>query len=69
MTPIKTLEYITDKKGIKRKVLLNITDFERLQEEVMDLEDSLTMEKAKREATGFKKWHDFVREVEAQKSN
>jgi uncharacterized protein YpuA (DUF1002 family) len=64
MVAPNAVEYVTDIKGKKKKVVLNINDFEKIQEEIEDLEDALTLEKAKREATGFKKWRDFIEEIE-----
>jgi uncharacterized protein YpuA (DUF1002 family) len=64
MVAPNAVEYVTDIKGKKKKVVLNVNDFEKIQEEIEDLEDALTLEKAKREATGFKKWRDFIEEIE-----
>jgi len=62
---MKDIESVTDEKGKKKRVLLPLADFEKLQGELEDLEDALELEKARREASGFKKWRDFVREIEA----
>ncbi|NLW30995.1 MAG: hypothetical protein GXY77_06010 [Fibrobacter sp.] len=43
ITP-KNIEYVTDEKGTKKSVILK-TDFERMQEELEDLEDALALEK------------------------
>ena len=64
---MKNIEYVTDEKGKKKRVLLPLADFVKLQGELEDLEDALELEKARRDATGFKKWRDFVREIEAAK--
>jgi len=64
---MKNIEYVTDEKGRKKRVLLPLADFEKLQGEVEDLEDALELEKARRDATGFKNWRDFVREMDAAK--
>ena len=64
---MKNIEYVTDEEGKKKRVLLPLADFERLQGELEDLEDALELEKARREASGFKKWRDFVREMDAAK--
>ncbi|MBD3420728.1 MAG: hypothetical protein GF398_11475 [Chitinivibrionales bacterium] len=45
-----------------------VTDFERMQDEVEGLEDALTLEIACKDATGFKKWKDFLKEVKAKKA-
>lgn len=67
MVALRNIEYVTDKKGNKKCVLLSVSDFEKLQEEIEDLEDALELEKARKNATGFKKWKDFIKEVEATK--
>lgn len=63
MTTIKNIEFVTDKKGNRKKVLINYSDFENLKDEIENLEDALTLEKAKKNSTGFKKWKDFIKEV------
>ena len=64
---MKDIEYVTDEKGRKKRALLPLADFEKLQGDLEDLEDALELEKARRGATGFKKWKDFIREIEAIK--
>jgi HPt (histidine-containing phosphotransfer) domain-containing protein len=64
MVAPNAVEYVTDIKGKKKKVVLNVNYFEKIQEEIEDLEDALALEKAKREATGFKKWRNFIIEIE-----
>jgi len=68
MIALKNIDYVTDEKGHKKSVVLKVTDFERMQEEMEDLEDALALEKARKDATGFKKWKDFLKEVEAKKA-
>jgi hypothetical protein len=65
MSPVKNIEYVTDSKGKKTKVVVDIATFGRIQDEIEDLEDALALEKAKKDATGFKKWKDFVKELRA----
>jgi hypothetical protein len=60
MFALKTIDYVTDEKGKKKSVVLKVTDFERIQEEIEDLEDALELEKARKNATGFTKWKDFL---------
>ena len=67
MIALKNVTYVTDEKGNKKSVVLNVNDFERIQNEIEDLEDALELEKARQNATGFKKWKDFIKEVEANK--
>jgi hypothetical protein len=47
--------------------LIPVAAFDRIQEEIEDLEDALALEKAKKNATGFKKWNDFVKETHTAK--
>ena len=68
MIALKNIDYVTDKKGQKKSVVLKVTDFERMQDEIEDLEDALELEKARKDATGFKKWKDFLKDVEAKKA-
>lgn len=64
MSTTKTLEFVTDQKGKKKKVLLDVAIFDKMKDEIEDLEDSLALERAKKDATGFKKWKDFLKEAE-----
>jgi PHD/YefM family antitoxin component YafN of YafNO toxin-antitoxin module len=68
MIALKNIDYVTDEKGQKKSVVLKVTDYERMQDEIEDLEDALALEKARKDATGFKKWKDFLKEVEAKKA-
>lgn len=68
MVALKNIDYVTDEKGHKKSVVLRVTDFERMQEEIEDLEDALELEKAQKHATGFKKWKDFIKEVKTRKA-
>ena len=68
MHALKKLEYVTDRQGRKKSVVLTVTDFKRLREDMEDLEDALELEKARKNAAGFKTWKDFIREVEAEKT-
>ena len=66
MTSLKTLEYVTDAKGRKKSVVLSVADFGKIQDEIEDLEDSLILEKARKNATGFQRWKDFLKEIEVR---
>lgn len=68
MIALKNIDYLTDEKGHKKSVVLKVTDFERIREEIEDLEDALELEKARKDATGFKKWKDFLKEVKSGKA-
>ncbi|NLD93279.1 MAG: hypothetical protein GX639_11500 [Fibrobacter sp.] len=68
MIALKNIDYLTDEKGQKKSVVLKVTDFMRIQEEIEDLEDALELEKSRKEASGFKKWKDFLKEIESKKA-
>jgi len=68
MIALKNIDYLTDEKGQKKSVVLKVTDFERIQEEIEELEDALELEKARKDATGFKKWKDFLKEIQFGKA-
>jgi hypothetical protein len=46
-------QFVTDVKGKKTSVILNISDYQNLLEYLEDLEDAHDLLKAEREATGF----------------
>lgn len=60
MVALRSLSFVTDTNGKKKQVQLSVTDFDKIQEEIEDLEDSLELEKAKKNATGFKRWKEFI---------
>ena len=64
----KKIDYLIDENGHKKSVVLKVTDFERIQEEIEDLEDALELEKARKNAIGFKKWKDFLKEIKSGKA-
>jgi hypothetical protein len=68
MFSLKKLDYVTDKQGKKKSVVLTVTDFSRIREDMEDLEDALELEKARKNATGFKTWEKFIKDVEAKKA-
>ena len=68
MFAFKNLDYVTDKQGKKKSVVLKVTDFTRMREDMEDLEDALELEKARKDAAGFKTWKDFIKEVETKKA-
>lgn len=67
MTALRNVDYVTDEKGHKKSVVVKVADFERMQEEIEDLEDALELEKARKNAIGFKNWRDFIKEIDAKK--
>ena len=68
MFSLKKLDYVTDKQGKKKSVVLTVTDFSRIREDMEDLEDALELEKARKNATGFKTWEKFIKDVETKKA-
>lgn len=68
MVALKNIDYLTDEKGHNKSVALKVTDFERMREEIEDLEDTLELAKARKHATEFKKWKEFIKEVNAKKA-
>ncbi len=67
MVALRSLSFVTDTNGKKKHVQLSITDFDKIQEEIEDLEDSLELEKAKKNATGFKRWKEFIGQYKKSK--
>jgi hypothetical protein len=51
MYALKNLDYVTDKQGKKKSVVLKVTDFTRMREDMEDLEDALELEKARKVRT------------------
>ena len=68
MFALKNFDYVTDKQGKKNSVVLTVTDFSRMREDMEDLEDALELEKARKNTTCFKTWKNFIKEVEATKA-
>lgn len=62
MITLKNIDYVTDRKGKRKSVLLRASLFEKIKDQLEDLEDALELEKARKNATGFKKWNDFIKE-------
>lgn len=67
MVALRSMSFVTNKDGQKKQVQLSITDFEKIQNEIEDLEDSLDLEKAKKNATSFKIWKDFTKQIKKSK--
>jgi hypothetical protein len=68
MFALKNLDYVIDKQGNKKSVVLKVTDFTRMREDMEDLEDALELEKARKDSTGFKTWKEFIKEVDVKKA-
>ena len=52
-------KYITDSKGHKKAVVINVKDYENLLEFIEDLEDANDLLKAEREAKDFIPYDEF----------
>ena len=52
-------KYITDGKGHKKAVVINVKDYENLLEFIEDLEDANDLLKAEREAKDFIPYNEF----------
>jgi len=61
MIALRNIDYLTDKQGNKKSVVLKVTDFEKLQEEIEDLEDTLELEKAKKMQLALKNGKNSLR--------
>ncbi|MBI5323735.1 MAG: hypothetical protein HZB41_00360 [Ignavibacteriae bacterium] len=57
---------VIDKKGNISAVLLNKPDYEKLNEYIEDLEDSVELSKAIKNSSGFQLWEDFLKEYNSQ---
>jgi len=53
------LEYIINKKGNKKAVILNLKEYEKILELLEDFEDANDLLRAKREATSFIPYERF----------
>jgi len=51
--------FIVDEKGKKKGVLLNLKDYQRLGELIEDLEDTVDLLRAEREAVSFIPYEKF----------
>jgi hypothetical protein len=54
-------KFIVDEKGKKKAVLLNLKDYQRLEELIEDLEDTVDLLRAEREAVSFIPYEKFRR--------
>ncbi|MDI6735648.1 MAG: hypothetical protein QME42_05570 [bacterium] len=58
--------YVIDEKGKKLSVILSLLEYSKLLETIEELEDSLELEKAEREAIGFTDYMKFREELKTQ---
>lgn len=56
-------KYITDDKGKKTSVVIDIRDYKNLMDYLEDLEDARDLLKAEREATGFVPYEIFRKKL------
>jgi hypothetical protein len=68
MFALKNRDYVIDKQGNKKSVVLKVTDFTRMREDMEDLEDALELEKARKDSTGFKTRKEFIKEIDVKKA-
>ena len=54
-------QYLVDKKGRKKAVLLDIQEYDHILELIEDLEDANDLLRAEREATTFTPYEEFRR--------
>ncbi|OGU14174.1 MAG: hypothetical protein A2X61_07100 [Ignavibacteria bacterium GWB2_35_12] len=52
---------VVDNNGNVSAVLLNKPDYEKLNEYIEDLEDSVELSKAIKDSTGFQLWEEFLK--------
>lgn len=62
-------EYLIDKKGEKRSVVLPIEDYLKLWEYLEDLEDALDLKKAKDTAKGFVDFNTLARQLKRSRAH
>jgi PHD/YefM family antitoxin component YafN of YafNO toxin-antitoxin module len=55
--------FIVNKKGQKRAVVLDLRDYLRLIEHLEDLEDALELDRAERKAKSFRDYKDIRAEL------
>ncbi len=60
-------QFVIDRKGKKKAVIINYADFQKMQERIADLEDAVDLDKAERNAVGFKDYNEIRRELIKQK--
>ena len=59
-------EYLVDKKGQKKSVVLPIYDYLRLLEHLEDLEDAVDLKRAKESAKNFIDFEQLARQLKKQ---
>jgi PHD/YefM family antitoxin component YafN of YafNO toxin-antitoxin module len=60
-------EYLVDRKGRTKAVLLRAADYKRLLRRLEDLEDALALDKAAKTAKGFRDYTDIRAEIGSRK--
>jgi hypothetical protein len=56
-------QYIISEKGERKYVVLNISQYQKLVKKIDDLEDALDLEKAVKEAKGFRNYKEIRKEL------
>lgn len=68
----ENIQYVTDKDGKRVGVILGIEEFERIMEELEELEDARAAEEARREIESgedeFIPWEQAKREIEEERA-
>ncbi len=57
-------QFVVDKKGRKKSVLLSLAQYKQLLQRLEDLEDALALDEAVREAKGFRDYSEIRAELE-----
>lgn len=60
-------EYVIDRKGEKKSVVLSIKDYLKLIEYLEDLEDAVDLKKAKQYAKDFVDFEDIANKLKAKR--
>jgi hypothetical protein len=58
--------YLTDRKGRKKAIVIDIREYRRLLERLEELEDALDLDKAVRSAKSFKDYREVFKELRGE---
>jgi exonuclease VII small subunit len=61
---MSNVQFVTDSKGQKTGVLLSMKQYEKMLEELEELEDIKAYDKAKRKAGKSQNFEEFLKELE-----
>ncbi len=59
-------EFVVDRKGHRKSVLMPVKIYQKLLEHIEDLEDALDLKKAKKSAKSFVDFDQFAKQLKAQ---